>query len=110
MKEFSKYIESELEQLIDGLKDNIKKKVCFGSTQSGDINIYGTCNNLVTPPKIEVNINSIEKILRPQIIKVLKEILSHEIIHAIQTPATMEDWQFKENEAYYKQNKVNFWK
>jgi len=103
---FYQCLELQIEELVDKLNPKLKGKFSIMSMREGSLSAAAKCSHLVNPPLITVNLNSIVKNIESQ--GEMEKLLSHEIIHALQTPANMENWQFKENEAYYKQDKISF--
>lgn len=101
---FYKYLEQELEELFGKIKPELKDKFVFGSTRQGDRKWGGITNRLTNPPTISIYINSLEETYRPSLIKAIKTLISHEIIHTFQ-PKTMPNM---EKEAYQKQGEINF--
>ena len=99
-KLFFAYIEAEIEELVEGLKPEIKQKAIFSSIRDGDLRAGAKCDYSVSPPLIQFQINALEETFRPQIIKSLGLLLNHEIIHSL--------GEIREKEVYQKQDKVNF--
>ncbi|MFA6925170.1 MAG: hypothetical protein WC223_13075 [Bacteroidales bacterium] len=107
---FYDYLESEIEELYDGLKDEIKDKFILLSVKDGELRSGASCEYMTLPPTIRIFINSLEIGYRQELKRSLKELLTHEIIHAIQGRNTEDQRGRMEEEAYQKQNKINFWK
>ena len=105
-KLFYKYLEAELEELFGKLKPELKNKFTFCSTRNGNNKWGAATYRMVIPPQIEIHINSLEETYRPQLIKSMKWLISHEIIHTFQHSRQPEIEM--ENEAYKKQAIMKF--
>ncbi len=101
---FKKYLEEEIENQINFLRPEIRKRAIFRSVIDGDEKVFASCNRSLNPALITFNINSWANEIEPKIKRNIREVLTHELIH------TMQDLSQSgvEAEAYEKQNKLNF--
>ena len=109
-KEFYKYLEAEIDELYEKLKPELKKGFVVSSTLEGDRQAAAKTYSYLNPPSIIFHINSLEETIRPQIIKELKKIFTHEIVHSFQGRIMVGESSYKELEAKEKEGKVNFFK
>ena len=107
MIEFYKYIEKELELLIENVKDELKNKAVFKSERTRNGDILATTNYFVKPYLITFYLEKIKDVVEPKIINYLKTIITHEMIHCIQ--GSVHD-PMKEKDAYDKMDKLNIFK
>lgn len=108
-KLFYKYLNSEIEELVDKLKPEIRTKAVFMGDENADRKAGATCNYNTNPPTIRFHLNALEETYRPALQKSLKLLMSHELVHAIQGPIRVDEVNKKEKEAYIKQSKMDFW-
>jgi len=107
---FYEYLNSEITDLVAKLKPEIKKKAVFMGNENADRKAGASCNPMTNPPTIVFHLNALEETWRPYLKKALKQLMSHELIHAIQGRITTENLTTKEKEAYTKQSKIDFFK
>lgn len=97
-------IEELLERLIqiqlDFLKPEIKEKFVSSFTDGGQEGIWATTMKSFNPPVVTFHLNEMKK----PVIDFIRQVISHEIIHCFQ-PLSQE---WKEKEAYNRQDKLKF--
>ena len=109
-KLFYEYLNSEIEELVDKLRPEVKSKAVFMGNENADRKAGATCNSNTNPPTIVFHLNALEETYRPALQKSLKQLISHELVHAIQGRIETDTLTSKEKEAYTKQSKMDFWK
>lgn len=106
---FTEYIEQELTEALDGLKDEFKKiPILFN--READKRMGATTNYLTNPPTIVFHINALEETYRAIIIESLKKLIIHELIHSIKKVGSWDESEREEIDAYFKQNILKFFK